>query len=145
MGTRYHVKSATLTFGASTFEMATGPAAKAQTREAVDVTALSDTKKQFIPGALVEDDEFTVTLYDKGSGMPTVSDTPAALTITAKLSNGVDADVTETVSYNAAIVTKVAPPNHDGDGDRKATVDVTFRPDGSEASTAAASEESSAT
>ena len=131
MGARYHVKSATLTFGSNTFEMASGPAAKSQTKEAVDVTALADSVKQFIPGALVEDDEFTVSLYDKGSSMPSVGSSPAALTIAVTLSNGQDADVTETVSYNKAIVTKVAAPNQDGSGDRKATVDVTFRPDGS--------------
>lgn len=131
MGTRYHVKSATLTFGSTSYEMASGPAAKSQTKEAVDVTALSDSVKQFIPGALVEDDEFTVSLYDKGSSMPSVGSSPAALTIAVTLSNGQDADVTETVSYNKAIVTKVAAPNQDGSGDRKATVDVTFRPDGS--------------
>lgn len=133
MGTRYHVKSATLSFNSTTYEMASSPVAKGQTKEAVDVTALSDSVKQFIPGALVEDDEFTVTLYDKGAGMPTVDSTPAALTISVTLSNGVDADVTEAVSYNKAIVTKVAPPSQDGSGDRKATVDVTFRPDGSRA------------
>ena len=134
MGTRYHVKSATLSFNSTSYEMASGPAAKGQTKEAVDVTALSDSVKQFIPGALVEDDEFSVSLYDKGTGMPTVGTTPAALTIAVVLSNGVDADVTAAVSYNKAIVTKVAPPSQDGSGDRKATVDVTFRPDGSVAS-----------
>lgn len=134
MGTRYHVKSATLTFGSTTYEMASGPAAKSQTKEAVDVTALADSVKQFIPGALVEDDEFSVSLYDKGTGMPSVGSTPAALTIAVTLSNGQDADVTASVAYNKAIVTKVAAPNQDGGGDRKATVDVTFRPDGSVAS-----------
>ena len=133
MGTRYHVKSATLMFGDATYEMESGPAAKSQTKEAVEVTALADSVKQFIPGALVEDDEFTVTLYDKGADMPSVSDTPAELTISVTLSNGQDEDVTETVKYNKAIVTKVAAPNQDGSGDRKATVDVTFRPDGSAA------------
>lgn len=133
MGTRYHVKSATLKFGSTTFEMASGPAAKGQTKEAVEVTALSDSIKQFIPGALTEDDEFTVTLYDKGTGMPAVADKPAALEIAVTLSNGQDEDVSATVSYNKAIVTKVAPPNQDGSGDRKATIDVTFRPDGSTA------------
>ncbi|MBQ2336486.1 MAG: hypothetical protein II381_09240, partial [Victivallales bacterium] len=68
MGTRYHVKSATMTFGEAVYEMATGPAAKGRTREETDVTALSDTFKQFIPGALTEDDEFTVSIYDKGPG-----------------------------------------------------------------------------
>lgn len=135
MGMRYHVKSATLKFGSTTFEMASGPAAaaKGQTKEAVEVTALSDSIKQFIPGALTEDDELTVTLYDKGTGMPSVADKPAALEIAVTLSNGQDADVSATVSYNKAIVTKVAPPNQEGSGDRKATVDVTFRPDGSTA------------
>ena len=131
MGTRYHVKSATLSFNSTSYEMASGPAAKGQTKEPVDVTSLADSIKQFIPGALTEDDEFTVTLYDKGTGMPTVASAPAALTISVTLSNGVDADVTASVAYNKAIVAKVAPPNHDGSGDRKATVDVTFRPDGS--------------
>ena len=134
MGARYHVKAATLTFGSTAYDMASGPAAKGQTREAVEVTSLADSVKQFIPGALVEDDEFTVSLYDKGTGMPTVGSTPAALTIAVALSNGQDADVNASVAYNKAIVTKVAPPSQDGSGDRKATIDVTFRPDGSAAS-----------
>lgn len=130
MGTRYHVKSATLTFGGTAYEMASGPAAKGQTREAVEVTSLADSTKQFIPGALVEDDEFTVSLYDKGTGMPTVGSDPAALVIAVVLSNGQDEDVSASVSYNKAIVTKVAPPSQDGSGDRKATIEVTFRPNG---------------
>ena len=42
---RFHIKTATLTFGSTAFEMASGPAAsgKGQTRDAVEVTALSDT------------------------------------------------------------------------------------------------------
>lgn len=133
---RYHVKSATVKFGSAAFEMASGPSAKGQTREALDVTALSDSQKQFIPGALVEDDEVTVSLYDKGSGMPSVSDAPAALSFEVKLSNGTGSDVTANYSYAKAIVTKVAPPSQEGAGERKATVDVTFRPDGSGAAAA---------
>lgn len=131
MGNRYHIKSATMTFGSTVFEMATGPAAKSQTKEAVDVTALSDSFKQFIPGALVEDDEITVTIYDKGpTANPKVSDAPAALSFAVSLSNGGSADVTADFSYAKAIVTKVAAPNQEGTGDRKATIDVTFRPTG---------------
>lgn len=136
MANRYHIKSATLTFGTTVFDMASGPAAKSQTREAVDVTALSDTVKRFIPGAVTENDEFTVTLYDKGSGMPSVGDAPAALSIAVTIANGESGstgEVDATVSYAKAIVTKVAAPNQDASGDRKATVDVTFRPDGSTA------------
>lgn len=128
---RYGVKSATLKFGNTTFDMASGPAAKSETKEAIDVTALSDNIKQFIPGALKEVDEFTVTLYDKGEDMPSVDDEPAALEIDVVLENGADDDVEATVKYNKAIVTKVAAPNQDASGDRKGTIDVTFRPDGS--------------
>lgn len=131
---RYHVKSAVLTFGSKTYEMAIGPAAKSQTREAVDVTSLADSVKRFIPGALIENDEFTVGLFDEGAGnMPSVKDAPAELVISVTLSNGKTDDLTGEVRYPKAIVTKVAAPNQDATGDRKATVDVTFRPDGSEA------------
>lgn len=132
MAQRYAVKSAVLTFGGTTYDMATGPAMKAETKEAVETTALSDQIKQFIPGAVKETDEFTVTLYQKGTGDITVDATPAALSIAVTLENG-DADVSATVSYAKAIVTKVAPPSIDASGDRKATYDVTFRPDGSAA------------
>lgn len=127
---RYAVKSATLTFNSTTYDMASGPAMAAETKEAVEVTALSDTVKQFITGALKEVDEFTVTLYDKGANNLTVDTAPAALSISVTLENGV-ADATATVSYAKAIVTKVAPPSIDASSDRKATYDVTFRPDGS--------------
>lgn len=134
---RYHVKSSKLTFGETEYEMATGPAAKGETKEAVDVTALTDVIKQFIPGAVKEVDEFTVSLYDKGSGMPTVDAAPAQLKLEVALDNGqVAQPVTATVTYNKAIVTKVTPPNHDASGDRKATIDVTFKPDGSVAAPA---------
>ena len=127
---RYHVKSATLKFGETAFEMANGPAAKGETREAVEVTSLADTVKKFIPGAVKELDEFTVTLFDKGSGMPTVDDKPAKLEISVTLSDGENADLSAKVEYLKAIVTKVAPPSQDATGDRKATVDVTFKPNG---------------
>ena len=128
---RYAVKSATLTYGAASFDMASGPAATAETCEAVDVTALSDSVKQFIKGALTEKDEFTVTLYQKGSGDLTTATTTGALTITVTLENGSGTDATATVSYARALITKVSPPSIDASGDRKATYDVTFRPDGS--------------
>ena len=128
--TRYAVKSATLTFNSVTYDMATGPAMKAETKDAVDVTALSDSIKQFIPGALKETDEFTVTLYQKGANDITVDATPAALTISVTLENGI-ADATASVAYAKCIVTKVAPASLDASGDRKGTYDVTFRPDGS--------------
>ena len=132
MANRYAVKSIVITFGGATYDAAALPAMKAETKEAVETTATSDAVKLFIPGALKEVDEFTVTLYQKGSGDITPDASPAALTLAVTLENG-GTDVTASVSYNKAIVTKVAPPSIDASGDRKATYDVTFRPDGSEA------------
>lgn len=131
---RYGVKSATLTFGGSTYDVASMPAMKGETKDAIDVTALSDTVKQFIAGALKETDEFTVTLYQKGANDLTVDTAAAALSIAVTLENGVDSDATATVSYNRCIITKVAPPSIEASSDRKATYDVTFRPDGTSAS-----------
>lgn len=151
MGSRYHLKKAKVTFGQAEYEMYTGPGAKGQTREATEVTALNDVFKQFIPGALTEDDELTITIYDKGpSNRPKVSDAPAALAFEVKLSNGEDPDVSADFSYVKAIVTKVAPPNQDATGDRRATIDVTFKPNGEQpastpASTPAASTPASET
>ena len=130
MANRYAVKSATLTFGGTAYDMASGPAMKGETKDAVETTALSDQIKQFISGALKEVDEFTVTLYQKGTGDITVDADPAALTISVTLENGVE-DVTASVAYSKAIVTKVSPPSIDASSDRKAVYDVTFRPDGS--------------
>lgn len=135
---RWGIKSATLKFGNAAYEMAAAPAGESATREALEVTALSDTVKRFIPGALKEIDEFTVTLYQAKDGNLTVDDAPAALEIEVTLENGSDADATAKVSFAKAIVTKIAYPNQEASGDRKATYDVTFRPDGSAAATGAA-------
>lgn len=127
---RWGVKSATLTFGSSTYEMAAGPSGQSETREPIEVTSLSDQVKRFIKGALKEIDEFTVTLYQKSSGNITSDDAPAAISLAVTLENGIDSDASASVSIPNAIVGKVAYPNHDASGDRKATYDVTFRPDG---------------
>lgn len=127
---RYAVKSATLTFGGTAYEMEKGPSGKSETRDAVEVTALTDQVKQFIPGALKEINEVGVTLYSKGEGDLTADAAPAALKIEVVLSNGEDADVSASVEYGKAIVTNVTPTDQDAAGDRKATYQVTFRPSG---------------
>lgn len=128
---RWGVKSATLTFNSVTYDMASGPAGKSETKEALEVTALSDSVRKFITGALKETDEFTVTLYQKDTGDLTVDTAPSALALAVTLENGIDSDASVSVSIAKAIVTKVEYPNQDADGDRKGTYDVTFRPDGS--------------
>lgn len=131
MGNRYAVKSATLKFGSTTFDMETGIVMKPESRDAVETTSLADTIKRFIKGALKEQDEFTLPIYMKGSGDITVDDTPAAVEIGATLEDGESEDVTLTVKWNKCIVTKVAPSQLQASSDRKALYDVTFRPDGS--------------
>lgn len=128
---RWGVKSATLTFNSASYEMANGPAGQSETKEAIEVTGLTDQVKRFIKGALKEVDEFTVTLYQKSTGDLTVDTAPAALALAVTLENGIDSDATVSVAIAKAIITKVAYPNQYASGDRKATYDVTFRPDGS--------------
>lgn len=130
---RYGVKTATLTFGSNTYDVASMPTDEGFTRDAIDVTALADTFKQFIQGAVIELDEFTVTLYKKATGNIDKSTAPGALSISVTLENGVDSDATATVSFNRCLVTKVSPPSIDASSDRKAVYDVTFRPDGTTA------------
>ena len=123
------VKSAILEYGGTTYDMASGPAGKSETRDAIDVTALSENTKHFITGALKEVDEFTVTLF-QGTSDITVDTAPASAMLSVVLENGVDSDTSISVKFNNLIVTKVAYPAQDASGDRKGTYDVTFRPDG---------------
>lgn len=130
---RWGVKSATLEYGGTKYDMASGPAGKSETRDAIDVTALSENTKHFITGALKEVDEFTVTLF-QGTSDITVDTAPASATLSVVLENGVDSDASIGVKFNNLIVTKVAYPSQDASGDRKGTYDVTFRPDGTQLS-----------
>ena len=134
MGNRFALKNATLTFGTATFDTATIIVLPPQTREAVDVTANSDDVHQYIKGALKDNDEITLTIYQKPSGNITVDDAPAALAVAGTLEDGVTTpDPTINLNIPRAIVTKVSPPYIEATGDRKAVYDVTFRPDGSTA------------
>ena len=130
---RWGVKSATLEYGGTTYDMASGPAGTSETRDAIDVTALSENTKHFITGALKEVDEFTVTLF-QGTSDITVDTAPASAMLSVVLENGVDSDTSISVKFNNLIVTKVAYPSQDASGDRKGTYDVTFRPDGTQLS-----------
>lgn len=129
---RWGVKSAILEYGGTSYDMASGPAGKSETKDAIDVTALSENTKHFITGALKEVDEFTVTLF-QGTSDITVDTAPASAMLSVVLENGVDADTSISATFNNLIVTKVAYPEQDASGDRKGTYDVTFRPDGTTA------------
>lgn len=134
MGNRFALKDATLAFGTATFDTSTIIILPPETREAVDVTANSDTTSKHIKGALKNLDEITLTIYQKASGNITVDDAPAALSVTGNLEDGVTTpDPAVSLSIPRAIVTKVSPPYIEATGDRKAVYDVTFQPDGSTA------------
>lgn len=134
MGNRFALKNATLTFGTVTYDTSTIIVIPPQTREAVDVTANSDDVHQYIKGALKNNDEITLTIYQKSSGNITVDDAPAALAVAGTLEDGVTTpDPTVSLNILRAIVTKVSPPYIEATGDRKLVYDVTFQPDGSAA------------
>ena len=106
---RWGVKSATLEYGGTKYDMASGPAGKSETRDAIDVTALSENTKHFITGALKEVDEFTGTLF-QGTSDITVDTAPASAMLSVVLENGVDSDTSISAMFNNLIVTKVAYP-----------------------------------
>lgn len=134
MANRFALKNATLTFGTATYDTSTIIVLPPQTREAVDVTANSDDVHQYIKGALKDNDEITLTIYQKSSGNITVDDAPAALAVAGTLEDGVTTpDPTVNLNIPRAIVTKVSPPYIEAAGDRKLVYDATFRPDGSAA------------
>lgn len=134
MANRFALKNATLTFGTVTYDTSTIIVLPPQTREAVDVTANSDDVHQYIKGALKNNDEITLTIYQKSSGNITVDDAPAALAVAGTIEDGVTTpDPTVSLSIPRAIVTKVSPPYIEATGDRKLVYDATFQPDGSAA------------
>ena len=134
MANRFALKNATLTFGTVTYDTSTIIVLPPQTREAVDVTANSDDVHQYIKGALKNNDEITLTIYQKSSGNITVDDAPAALAVAGTIEDGVTTpDPTVSLSIPRAIVTKVSQPYIEATGDRKLVYDATFQPDGSAA------------
>lgn len=132
MANRFALKSGTLKFGNTVYDAASINVLPPETREAVDVTATSDTTRQYIKGAVKNFDEITLTLYMKPSDNLTVDAAPAAFDVDGVLEDGITTpDPTISLSFNRAIITKVSPPYLEATGDRKAVYDVTFQPDGS--------------
>lgn len=132
MGDRFALKSGTLKFGDAVYDAASINILPPETREAVDVTATSDTVRQYIKGAVKNFDEITLTLYMQASGNLTVDAAPAAFEVEGVLEDGITTpDPTISFNFNRAIVTKVSPPYLEATSDRKAVYDVTFQPDGS--------------
>ena len=117
----------TITFGGTTYKVANAPIQKPVTREAANVTSLDETVAHYVAGALENWDEFTITIYDTGTA-PSTSTASAEYAITSTITDGTN---TSSVSVSfKALLTKIAPGEIAFDGDRKATLQLTFQPSG---------------
>lgn len=125
---RMVVRHAKLRVGGREHEVASlACGGRSMTCEAVDVTALSDTVKRFVGGAVTEYDEFTATLYQTDGGDLAAGSAPETVVIEVALGDGEIEPSVMTIEFKA-LITKVAYPEQEATGDRKATYDVTFRP-----------------
>ncbi|MBO7685946.1 MAG: hypothetical protein J6V72_06165 [Kiritimatiellae bacterium] len=122
---KYQVKSVTATFGSSTFKVVQAPSAQPQSSDPTDVTCLDDTAKQFIKGALLNNDTFDLVVQGITEA-PTVN-TVGALTLSVIYCDG-SADTTKSVAIGNCIVQNVQPPNPEAGGDRAANWTLTFQP-----------------
>lgn len=122
---RYQVKSVKVTFNSVEYEVPQAPSAQPQSSDPTDVTCLSDTAKQFIKGALLNNDTFDVVV--QGVTEPPAVNTVGALSIVTVFCNG-SADVTKTFPVGDCILQNVQPPDPEAGGDRAANWTFTFQP-----------------
>lgn len=122
---KYQVKSVTATFGSTSFKVVQAPSAQPQSSDPTDVTCLDDTAKQFIKGALLNNDTFDLVVQGLTEA-PTIN-TVGALTLSVAYCNG-SSDTPKTVSIGDCILQNVQPPNPEAGGDRAANWTLTFQP-----------------
>lgn len=122
---RYQVKSVKVTFNNVEYAVPQAPAAQPQSSDPTDVTCLEDTAKQFIKGALLNNDTFDVVV--QGVDTAPVVNTVGAVTLAVVYCNG-SADVTKSVLIGDCILQNVQPPNPEAGGDRAANWTLTFQP-----------------
>lgn len=122
---RYQVKSVKVTFNNVAYSVPQAPSAQPQSSDPTDVTCLEDTAKQFIKGALLNNDTFDIVV--QGVNEAPVVNTVGELSIEAVYCNG-SADVTKTVTVGDCILQNVQPPNPEAGGDRAANWTLTFQP-----------------
>ena len=122
---RYQVKSVKVTFNNVEYAVPQAPSAQPQSSDPTDVTCLEDTAKQFIKGALLNNDTFDIVV--QGVNEPPAVNTVGVLSIEAVYCNG-SADVTKTVTVGDCILQNAQPPNPEAGGDRAANWTFTFQP-----------------
>jgi len=125
--TKYQVKGATLSFNGTDLGAVQVPTAQPQSSDATDVTCLDDTAKQFIKGALLNNDTFDVVVQGL-SAAPTVN-TVGDVVITPTYCDGTNTSGAA-VTIPKCILTNVQPPNPEAGGDRAANWTLTFQPGG---------------
>lgn len=125
---RYKVKSVTMSFAGTDYEVPQAPAGKPQACDPTDVTCLSDTEKKFLPGAVLNNDTIEVVVQGiKISSAPTIN-TIGALTFSVTYDDGAATPSPETVDCGDCILTNIAPPNPEAGGDRAGNWTLTFQP-----------------
>lgn len=122
---RYQVKSVKVTFNNVEYSVPQAPAAQPQSSDPTDVTCLEDTAKQFIKGALLNNDTFDVVV--QGVNEAPAVNTVGAVTLAVVYCNG-SADVQKSVSIGDCILQNAQPPNPEAGGDRAANWTLTFQP-----------------
>ncbi|MBQ6007315.1 MAG: hypothetical protein IJL17_02165 [Kiritimatiellae bacterium] len=122
---KYQVKSVTATFGSTAFKVVQAPSAQPQSSDPTDVTCLDDTAKQFIKGALLNND--TIDLVVQGINEAPVVNTVGSLMLTVVYCDGTN-DVSKTVTIGDCILQNAQPPNPEAGGDRAANWTLTFQP-----------------
>ena len=122
---KYQVKSVTATFGSTAFKVVQAPSAQPQSSDPTDVTCLDDTGKQFIKGALLNNETFDLVV--QGINEAPEVNTVETLTLSVVYCDG-STDTTKSVAIGKCILQNVQPPNPEAGGDRAANWTLTFQP-----------------
>lgn len=122
---RYQVKSVKVTFNNVVYAVPHAPSAQPQSSDSTEVTCLEDTAKQYIKGALLNNDTFDVVV--QGVTEPPAVNTVGDVSIETVFCNG-STDVTKTFPIGPCILQHVQPPDPEAGGDRAANWTFTFQP-----------------
>lgn len=117
------IKTATLTYGSSSYDIESIPVGVPEERETFDITAFGDTIKKFFCSNCKELGEFDIEVLKVGT--IATSDTASALSISVTDEDGSSVSLSFGDCYLVAV-----KPGSASTSDRKATQTLTFRPKG---------------
>lgn len=116
------ISSATLTFDGTDYKLKSIPSGRPVSCEAIDVTCLDDSKRQFVPGALKINGEISAVI---ASDAPPAENAKGALALALGGSS---------VDCGDAVVKSVEPSTIEVGGNREQTWSVVFQPCGADPS-----------